>query len=363
MTHSPLVDLFDEDELPPSRNKGAWGKRVAVIATGLVAAALVAAGFLLGTTGGAPTDYPGPGTGEVEVTVARGASLSAIAQELVDAGVVLSAQAFLDAAAVNERASSIGPGVYTLLEEMSGAGALELMLDPASREQSRLVLPEGLRLSQSLDIAAKATDLPVSDYEQVVQDPEGIGLPAWANDRVEGFLFPATYDLAGDETARDVMKRLVGRFDQAAASTDLVARAEAQGRSPYDVLIVASLVEAEVLPEDFAKAAAVVYNRLELGMPLQFDSTVSYALGITELQLNAEQLATESPYNTYQNTGLPPTPINSPGEAAIEAALEPAKAKWLYFVTVDPDTRETKFARNYDRFLELKRQFQESVAE
>lgn len=363
MSHTPLVELFDDQELPPSRNKGAWGKRVAILATGLVAVALVAGGFLLGTRSSAPTDFPGPGTGEVEVTVARGASLSAIAQELVDSGVVLTAQAFLDAAAVNERAGSIGPGVYTLRQEMSGQGAVELMLDPASRQQSRLVLPEGLRLTQTLEIAAEATDLPVADFEQVAQDPEGIGLPSWANERVEGFLFPATYDLAGDETARDVMKRLVGRFDQAALTTDLVARAEAQGRSPYDVLIVASLVEAEVLPEDFAKAAAVVYNRLELGMPLQFDSTVSYALGITELQLNAEQLATESPYNTYQNTGLPPTPINSPGEAAIEAALEPAKAKWLYFVTVDPDTRETKFARNYDRFLELKRQFQQSVAE
>ena len=111
------------------------------------------------------------------------------------------------------------------------------------------------------------------------------------------------------------------------------------------------------------KAAAVVYNRLDDGMPLQFDSTVSYALGITELQLSAEQLETESEYNTYQNTGLPPTPINSPGEAALEAALDPAKAKWLYFVTVNPDTRETKFARDYDRFLKLKSQLQEYLAE
>jgi UPF0755 protein len=135
------------------------------------------------------------------------------------------------------------------------------------------------------------------------------------------------------------------------------------GRDPYEILIIASLIEAEVLPNDFAKAAAVVYNRLELGMPLQFDSTVSYALGITELLLSKEQLATDSPYNTYEVTGLPPTPINSPGEAAIEAALAPAKAKWLYFVTVDPTTRETKFARSYERFLKLKRQFQQNVAD
>ncbi|NDA49557.1 MAG: endolytic transglycosylase MltG [Actinobacteria bacterium] len=155
----------------------------------------------------------------------------------------------------------------------------------------------------------------------------------------------------------------VERFDESAQSLDLVARAEEIGRTPYEVLIVASLVQAEVLPEDMRKAAAVVYNRLDDGMPLQFDSTVSYALGITELQLSAEQLETESEYNTYQNTGLPPTPINSPGEAALEAALDPAKAKWLYFVTVNPDTRETKFARDYDRFLKLKSQLQEYLAE
>jgi len=142
-----------------------------------------------------------------------------------------------------------------------------------------------------------------------------------------------------------------------------VARAEAIERTPYEVMIVASLVQAEVLPEDMRKAAAVIYNRLDEGMPLQFDSTVSYALGITELQLSAEQLETESPYNTYANEGLPPTPINSPGEAAIEAALNPAKANWLYFVTINPETRETKFAKDYDRFLRLKDQLRDWLAE
>jgi UPF0755 protein len=102
----------------------------------------------------------------------------------------------------------------------------------------------------------------------------------------------------------------------------------------------------------------VVYNRLEAGMPLQFDSTVAYGLGVTTLSLSKEQLESASPYNTYELKGLPPTPINSPGDAAIEAALNPAKGKWLYFVTVDPDTKETKFSRSYEKFLEYKREFQ-----
>lgn len=174
-------------------------------------------------------------------------------------------------------------------------------------------------------------------------------------------MFPATYELTGAETATSLISSLVRRFDESARNLDLVARADAAGRSPYDVLIVASLIEAEVAPEDFGKAAAVVYNRLEQDMPLQFDSTVSYALGVNELQLTAEQLATESPYNTYENKGLPPTPINSPGDAAIDAALNPAQGAWLYFVAVGPDSTETRFAKTYDRFLKLKEKFRENL--
>jgi len=116
------------------------------------------------------------------------------------------------------------------------------------------------------------------------------------------------------------------------------------------------------LPNDFAKVARVIYNRLDAEMPLQLDSTVSYALGINDILLNEEQLSTESPYNTYLNAGLPPTPINSPGEAAIDAALAPASGKWLYFVTVDPEAGITKFTKSYDKFLQLKAQFQANLA-
>ena len=363
------VDEFfsEADQLPPSRNASSWARRITGIAVLLAVAALAWGtwSFVSGFTGGptAQVDYVGDGTGQVEIIVARGDTLTAIGQTLADAGVVMTVQAFVDAAEANEDAASIGPGKYTLRRQMSGSSAVILMLDPASRADSRLVLPEGLRLPQTVDIAAESSGLPRSEFEQVLDNPGVLPLPSWAEQRPEGFMFPATYDLAGDETAEQILSTLVERFDESAQSLDLVARAEEIGRTPYEVLIVASLVQAEVLPEDMRKAAAVVYNRLDDGMPLQFDSTVSYALGITELQLSAEQLETESEYNTYQNTGLPPTPINSPGEAALEAALDPAKAKWLYFVTVNPDTRETKFARDYDRFLKLKSQLQEYLAE
>lgn len=366
MTH--MDEFFDdEDALPPSRNATSTARRITGIAVILAVVALAWGtwSFISGIGGSAPTaaEFAGEGFGEVQVVVARGDTLTAIGQTLADAGVVSSVKSFVDAAQANDSSASIGPGTYTLRQQMSGDSAVALMLDPISRADSRLVLPEGLRLTQTVDAASQASGLPLSEFEQVLENPGVLPLPAWAEQRPEGFMFPASYDLVGDETAEQILATLVERFDQSAVSLDLVARAEALGRTPYEVMIVASLVQAEVLPEDMRKAAAVIYNRLDEGMPLQFDSTVAYALGIVELQLSAEQLATDSPYNTYQVEGLPPTPINSPGEAAIEAALDPAPAKWLYFVTVNPDTKETKFARDYDRFLKLKDQLRDWLAE
>lgn len=355
---SSLDELFTEDALPPSRHERTWGRRSAVIALFAGIAALIA-GIVFALGGSDESnDYTGSGTGSVTVTVSRGDSLTAIGNTLVSSGVIKSTDAFLTESALNESSNSIGPGRYTLRLEMSAKEALNLMLDPQSRSDSRLVLPEGLRLDQTLQVSADASGIALSDFEEAIDNSEQLQLPEWAESRPQGFLFPATYDLAGDETAESLINTFIKRFNESSTNVGLEQRAAEIGYSPYEVLIIASLLQAELLPEDFAKGAAVVYNRLEADMPLQFDSTVSYALGIQELELSAEQLDSESPYNTYLNKGLPPTPINSPGEAAIEAALSPAKGAWLYFVAVNPDTRETKFAKNYERFLKLKREYQ-----
>jgi UPF0755 protein len=352
-----MNEVLSGEELPPSRNAHSWSKRV-VIGVGIVAViAIIFVFYSAFGGGGESSDYEGAGTGSVNITVSRGESLTKIGNTLEAAGVVKSVESFTSAAANNEASTTIGPGQYTLKSQMSGESALLLMLDPASRAASRLVLPEGLRLEETVALSATATGIPTSDFEQVLAEAEALSLPNWAQNRPEGFMFPATYDLVGDENAEAILSALVDRFKQSATSIDLEARAAQSGRSPYEILTVASLLEGEVLPEDFSKVAAVVYNRLEAKMPLQFDSTVSYALGLDELQLSADQLDTDSPYNTYKVTGLPPTPINSPGESALEAALSPAKGKWLYFVTVNPDTGETKFARSYEKFLRLKAEY------
>lgn len=359
---SQLGPFMSSGDLPPSRHRRTWGRRIAALLSVAIAALMIGTSVVLLRGSDEAGDFAGQGSGEVTVVIARGDTITRIGTKLQEAGVIASSESFVNAAAVDDRSATIGPGRYTLKRHMSSIAALDLMLDPISRADSRLVLPEGLRLEQTVSVAAEATNLPKSDFQQVLQKPGQLGLPEWAKDRPEGFMFPASYDLTGDESARSVLRQLVKRFNQAAADTQVAERAKDVGLSPYEVIVVASLLQAEVAPQDFAKAARVIYNRLDANMPLQLDSTVSYALGISDIQLNADELKTNSPYNTYVRRGLPPRPINSPGEAAIEAALEPAKGKWLYFVSVDPSTHETKFARTYERFLELKREFQANMA-
>lgn len=354
-----LDDLLSTDPLPPSRHRSGIGRALALALVVLVLVGVSWGALTIVRSSSGSDDYPGPGSGAVTIVVNKGDSLTAMGATLAEADVVKTSDAFVLAASANEDATTIGPGTYTLKKQMSGDGAVSLMLDPLSRAASRLVLPEGLRLTQTLEAASSATTIPVAEFEAVLQEPSQLNLPAWSDDKPEGFMFPATYDLTGDETAQSLLRSFVKRFDQASADTDLVTRAAQIGRTPYEILIIASLLQGEGVPNDFAKIARVVYNRLDADMPLQFDSTVAYGLGVATLNLSQEQLDSATPYNSYVVKGLPPTPINSPGDAAIEAALNPAKGKWLYFVTVNPDTKETKFARSYEKFLVLKREFQD----
>lgn len=344
---------------PRSRQRRAAG--VVVLLVALLLGALLVGGLLLSRLLAGPPDYPGPGTGEVVVEVSPGDSAAVIGATLAAADVVRSADAFTDAARSDDRSLGIQPGFYRMRLQMSGVGALELMLDPASRVLTEVVVPEGLRLDQTVDRLVEATGLPEGDFEAALADPAGLRLPPYAQGSAEGYLFPATYTFEPDVTAVDVLRAMVDRFRQAAREVDLVARAPAAGHSPHDIVTIASLVQAEVAEADFGKAARVVENRLAAGMPLQFDSTVNYVLRASDLTLDNDQLAVDSPYNTYQNDGLPPGPINSPGEAALEAALSPPDGEWVYFVAVAPGSDETAFTASYEEFLQLKDDFYAQV--
>ncbi|MBO0774591.1 MAG: endolytic transglycosylase MltG, partial [Actinobacteria bacterium] len=171
----------------------------------------------------------------------------------------------------------------------------------------------------------------------------------------EGYLFPATYTLPPGTPPLQVLQAMVKRFKQEASSVKLPATAVHDQLSQADVITVASLVQAEGRDvKDFPKIARVIYNRLNTGMKLQLDSTVMYALHTYGIMASNQQLKVNSPYNTYQHTGLPPGPIDSPGDAAIRAALHPAAGNWLYFVTVNPKTGQTEFTSDPAVFQQLR---------
>lgn len=283
-------------------------------------------------------DYEGAGSGSVEVQIEAGDSGRAIGQTLQEADVVKTSDAFVREAEDEPRAASIQPGTYELREQMSASAALELLLDPASRVSLRVAIPEGLTVDEVMERLTSTTGLPAEEFERAIAE-EDVGLPPEAGGNPEGYLFPATYEFEPDVPAVEVITRMVARHHQA---MDEVGVPPEQRR---EILIKASLIEDEAqLPEDFPKVARVIENRLAIDMPLQLDSTVNYATGKTGITTTEEDRATDSPYNTYRYPGLPPGPVNSPGEQAIAAALNPAEGEWLYFVAVDPSTGETRFA-------------------
>jgi UPF0755 protein len=362
-----VSEVFVPDEEPVRRRgRGATGVVVALVVLALVAvAALVGGRSLLSRLGGPAPDYDGQGSGNVNVQVERGASISAIGAALERAGVVRSGKAFRDAAADDERALSIQPGWYRLRLRMSAAAALALLLDPKARLRSRVTIPEGSTVERTLQLIAKnVSDVPLSALREAAKNAAALGLPPYAKGRLEGFLFPATYDIEPGTSAVDVLRMLVQEFLVRAERLGLEERAAALKVTPYQALVIASLVEGETgKAADRGKVARVVYNRLAQPMRLQFDSTVKYAYGLkgeTKTRLFYRDLEIDSPYNTYRHDGLPPAPINSPGEAALLAAVDPEPGDWLYFVVIDKQGNSA-FAETAEEFAELKRRYQREV--
>lgn len=308
-----------------------------VVGGGLLAAYTVLRPWVAELT--ASNDWTGQGTGSVEVVVNPGDSGRAIGKTLADAGVVKTSDAFVDAAASEPKAASIQPGTYTLRSHMSGAAALQLMLDPSSRTAERVLVREGLTAKEIAGVLSKATEQPVAEYTAALKDADALGLPAAAKGNPEGWLFPDTYEFDTNASPAEQLSKMVAQMrkvlDELGVSSE---------QAPT-VLTKASIVQAEgARPEDFGKIARVIENRLDAGMRLQMDSTVHYVVGKDRLTTTKEERATDSPYNTYAVTGLPPGPIGSPGKAAIQAALQPTPGDWMYFVAVNPATGETRFA-------------------
>ncbi|GII65427.1 hypothetical protein Skr01_55120 [Sphaerisporangium krabiense] len=304
-------------------------------------------------------DYAGPGTGEVIVEIKDGQSAGDVAQTLVEQGVVASERAFVNAIDAAGKTGSLQPGQYKLRKGMAAVVAVPL-LDPKLRLQTTLTIREGLRLSQILQQLSTATGKPVTVFQKAAKDAESLELPAYAKGRLEGFAFPATYEISPKSTPDEILASMVARFSEAAEQADLVAGAKKVGRTPLEIVTIASIVQAESgNVRDMAKVARVIYNRLNRDpeMKLQMDSTVMYGLNKFGIAATHEELKSKSPYNTYARLGLPPGPIGNPGDHAIEAALNPAKGNWLFFVTTDPKRGITKFTDSETEFFKLAEEF------
>ena len=303
-----------------------------------------------------PDDFDGAGTGAVTFEVRDGESISTVGMNLEQAGVVASVEAFSDA--VDQSGKSIQTGIFPLKQQMSAARAVAVLVDREQRLSSLTLLP-GKTVQEIVKLLGADTDFSRSDYQQALDDPDTLGLPADADGNAEGYLYPGQYYIGPDSTAASILRAMVDRYKQTAEKVDLAGAAKRLGYTEHELLTVASLVQAEAPAKDMPKVARVVYNRLEIDPNpaagfLQIDATVNYALGrgpITRLTTAEINSVADSPYNTYRQKGLPPGPIEAPGEAALEAAANPADGPWFFYVTVNLRTQKTKFTDDYDEFL------------
>ncbi len=291
-------------------------------------------------------DYVGEGVDPVMVTIPKGATLVEISGLLVEADVVKTAKAFDREAAANADSKKIQAGRYNLKTRLPAKTALSMLLDPKNIVRNRFTLAEGRWLSQQWPVMAKASKLKASAFAKAAKDWKKLGLPTWARNGLEGFLFPDTYELPEKPTAKGMIEMATDQFGAVARDLELEAGAEKLGLSPYEVLVMASIIEKEAgaNDEDRGKIARVFYNRLEQDMLLQSDATVAFANKTTgRVSTTAQERQIDSPWNTYRYRGLPKGPITSPSRKSLEAALHPAEGDWLFFVTVNLDTGETEF--------------------
>jgi UPF0755 protein len=308
-----------------------------------VTAVAVGAQFLKPLLGNdKPSDFPGPGSGEVVVTVENGEGTRSVASSLESQRVVANADTFL--AAFTASGGVLAPGDYTFKTEMKNSDAVNVLLGKDKTKVIYFALSAGLRIGESLQAISEGSGISIQDLKALSDQPAQFGLPASAKN-LEGFLAPGEHRYPLGTSAKDILQSLVKT-----TVDELVSQGITDPAKQYEAVIVASIVQAEGGQAEYGDVAGAIYNRLkpndQTGGFLQVDSAVTYGLGTKSYNFTDEQRQDKSnPYNTYANPGLPPGPIGSPGKTAIDAAAKPKTNDYLYWVTVNLDTKETKFAK------------------
>ncbi|AYG04948.1 endolytic transglycosylase MltG [Gryllotalpicola protaetiae] len=292
-----------------------------------------------------PTDYKGDGTGSAQITIKQGDTGSTIAKTLADAGVTMTPQAFYQLLLSTKPDPVFQPGVYQLRKHMSASAALTLLQDPKSHLEHTLLIREGDREVTVLQNASTATGIPLAQLQASAANLAPYGLPPQAK-TLEGFLFPATYTFDPGVTPDQVIAALVNRAKQAFADDGLPT----DPTKLWNTVILASIVQSEAgsNPDDLPKIAGVFQNRLNQNMALESDATVTYGLGkFAVFTSDAQRADASNLYNTYAHKGLTPGPIGNPGDAALEAAMNP-QGDYLFFTVVNLQTGETAFSETAD---------------
>jgi UPF0755 protein len=317
--------------VPGRPRRPRWGRILAA----LIAAAVVGVGawFLLSLF----QPFHGGGEGdEVLVRIPRGSTLGDIAQLLERDGIISSARFFELRARIAGRSDDLKPGPYRLRQNMSYDGVLDRLERGVPPDVVVVTIPEGRSRREIAPLVRRLDGSYLrATRRSPVLDPREYG--ARGAGSLEGFLFPATYELKKGQPVSHLVERQLEAFKRNFERVDL-DYARSKNLNPYDVLIIASMVEREALvPRERPLIASVIYNRLRRGIPLGIDATIRFALNQWDEPLKRSELANPTPYNTRENPGLPPGPIGNPGLASIKAAARPARSDHLFFV-VKPGT-------------------------
>jgi uncharacterized YceG family protein len=295
--------------------------------------------------------FHGDGSGKVEVTIPKGASVSEVGDLLGEKGVIDSSTLFQVRVTLEGKRSELYPGHFTLAHGMPYGAAIDALSKPPVKKVTTVTIPEGYSRSQAAQLVEE--DGLEGDYTKETVSSKYLNPAKYGGKgakNLEGFLFPDTFEMKPGAPVADLVQLQLQDFKRRIKGVDM-GYAKSKNLTVFDVLIIASLIEDEAgVPSQRKLVASVVYNRLHEGMPLGIDATIRFATGNYEEPLTESELAVDSPYNTRTNAGLPPGPINSPGIEAIEAAAHPAKSGYLFYVNKPNTCNELAFAKNEAEF-------------
>jgi UPF0755 protein len=298
---------------------------------------------------------PAPGE-SASVQVVKGDTLSDVAAKLEVAGIIKSAFVFELQARYEGYGTEIKTGHYTFHAGQDSGKILHELTVGQPAPTITVTIPEGLTIGETADFVAADSSVPARAFEEAARRTD-YGYAFLDNPAVkttEGYLFPAKYDFEKGVTARQIVDRLLEQYLLETQDLDFAEAKERLDLTENQVVTVASLIEKEAAnPEEKPLIASVIYNRLRKDTPLQIDATIQYALMRPKTNLSLTDLKVDSPYNTYENKGLPPGPICSPGRESLLAALNPANTNYLYYV-LEANGEKHFFTKSYDDFLRAK---------